>query len=101
MLILALAGWFPRGGVRYHFTDDDGRPFELRLRQPSAKVQFELLPPPQTLRLLLRTNLATEEAPKGRYATGYPVPEYMVNAGMIAGGATLIGTIVADFLTHP
>jgi hypothetical protein len=87
--VLALAGWFQQGGVRYHFTDDDGRPFELRLRQPVAKVHFDLLPPPQTLRLLLRTSLVSEDAPEGRYTTGTRIPEYTS------------GTILADFRTHP
>lgn len=87
--VLALAGWLPTGGVRYHFTDDDGRPFELRLRQPMAKVHFELLPPPQPLRLLLRTSLVSEDAPERRYGTGSRIPEYTS------------GAIFADFRTHP
>ena len=102
IVFLALAGWMNGGATRYHFTDDEGRPFELRLTPMPTKVDFELVAAPQPRRLYLRTTFKSEKAQtRGRYAMGYPIPEYMANAGILAGGATLLGTILADFLTHP
>ena len=100
-LVLLTLGLVQSGTLRYHFTDDDGRRFELKLGEESArKVSFQL-PLPAQQRLLLHVNERKDEARKlGRYAMGYPIPESAAVAGVLAGGATLLTSIIADFATH-
>lgn len=100
-LVLLTLGLVQSGTLRYHFTDDDGRRFELKLGEESArKVSFQL-PLPAQQRLLLHVNERKDESPKlGRYAMGYPIPESAAVASVVAGGATLLSTILADFATH-
>ena len=100
---LVLLALLHSGTLRYHFVDDDGRPFELKLgEEMPRKLTFQLpLPAQQRLLLHLNERKREDESPKlGRYAMGYPMPDYVLASGVVAGGTALLATILADFATH-
>jgi hypothetical protein len=99
---LVLLALLHSGTLRYHFVDDDGRRFELKLGEESTrKLSFELPLPAQQRLLLHLANKREDESPKlPRYTFGYPIPDHLIAGGVVAGGTALLASIIADFATH-
>jgi hypothetical protein len=97
-LAAALAALPIRGyaSPRVHrILNDDGKPFELR--PPS----IDLTPPDAVRRAIFFDPLPLRGVDRPVYVEqGIPLPDAVTNAILFAGGAALLGSVIAGFVNH-